>query len=412
MDHPWIATAFAAARPAAIAALHRCFGDMDLAEEAFQEACLKALRKWPESGPPRDPAAWLILVGRNSGIDGIRKRGREDALPEEIAIAPEEDAEAALAERIDRSDYGDDLLRLLFICCHRDLPATQQIAIALRIVCGLSVEQIAAAFLVKPAAMEQRITRAKRVVGKADVAFDAPGPVQRTERLHSVLSMLYLMFNQSYSAPSDAAPAAEPLCLESIRLARMLHDMFPDEPEAIGLLALLLLHHSRAPARFDALGEPVLLDAQDRGLWDRGPIAEGHRLVAHAFGMRRPGPFQLQAAIAALHCRSPSDDETDWPQIAQLYAVLEEMSPTPVVRLNRAIAIAKAQGPQPALELVEPLAEALDAYFHFHGTRGWLLARLGRKEEARDAFNRAIALARQPAEAVQIRRYLDGLDEG
>lgn len=409
MDHPGIATAFAAARPQAMAALTRYFSDIDLAEEAFQEACLRALRKWPDSGPPRDPAAWLILVGRNSGIDGIRKRGREDALPEEISVAPEDEGEAALAERIDHGDYGDDLLRLLFICCHRDLPATQQLAIALRIVCGLTVEQIAAAFLVKPTAMEQRITRAKRVVTGADVPFEAPGPVQRRERLHRVLSMLYLMFNEGYSAPADAAPATEPLCLESIRLAQLLHAMFPDEPEAIGLLALLQLHHARADARFNAIGEIMLLDEQDRARWDREKIADGLTLVARALRMHRPGPFQIQAAIAALHGRSASDAETDWPQIARLYEALEEMNPTPVVRLNRAVAVAKAIGPAPALELVEPLGEALDSYFHFHGTRGWLLARLGRTEEAREAYNRAIALARQPAEAVQIRRYLDGL---
>ncbi len=409
MENPWIATAFASARPAAIAALLRYFGDMDRAEEAFQEACLRALSKWPDSGPPRDPVAWLILVGRNSGIDGIRKSAREDALPEEIAPEPEVDVEAALTEHLDRQEYGDDLLRLLFICCHRDLPSTQQLALALRIVCGLSVEQIAAAFLVKPAAMEQRITRAKRLVGKAEIAFDPPGPIQREERLHTVLAMLYLMFNEGYSAPAEAAPATEPLCMEAIRLAQHLHDMFSEEPEVLGLLALLKLNHARALARFDDLGEVVLLDRQDRSEWSRPEIEQGLSLVARAFRMHRPGPFQLQAAIAALHCRAPRDEETDWPQIAKLYELLEEMNPSPVVRLNRAVAIAKALGPQPALELVEPLSDQLDAYFHFHGTRGWLLAQLGRRAEAGEAYNRAIAIARQPAEAIQIRRYLDEL---
>ena len=409
MDDPWIAAAFATARPPALAALFRTFQDIDLAEEAFQEACLRALSKWPDMGPPRDPTAWLIRVGRNAAVDGIRRRGRSTPLPEEIAPDGEDEQEA-LADRIDRMVYGDDLLRLLFVCCHRDLPSTQQIALALRVVCGLSVEQIAAAFLVKSAAMEQRITRAKRAVQKAEVAFEAPGTIQREERLRTVLAMLYLMFNEGYSAPADAAPATEPLCIEAIRLARLLHAMFPDEPEALALVALLELHHARAAARFNEQGEIMLLDEQDRGKWNRARITEALGLVADAYRMRRPGPFQVQAAIAALHCRAPSDAETDWPQIASLYTVLEDMNPTPVVRLNRAVAMAKADGPQPAFDLVETLGTTLDGYFHFHSTRGWLLARLDRADEARDAWNRALALARQPVEAIQIRRYLDRLE--
>jgi RNA polymerase sigma-70 factor (ECF subfamily) len=245
----------------------------------------------------------------------------------------------------------------------------------------------------------------------ADVAFETPGAIQREERLHLVLAMLYLMFNEGYSAPADVAPATEPLCLEAIRLARLLHDMFPDETETMGLLALLLLQQARAAARFNGIGEIMLLGEQDRSKWDRTMIADGLQLVARAFRMHRPGPFQIQAAIAALHCRAPSDAETDWAQIAQLYEVLEDMNPTPVVRLNRAVAVAKARGPEPALALIEPLAETLDSYFYFHGTRGWLLAKLGRTEEAHEAYNRAIGLARQPAEAVQIRRYLDELEK-
>jgi RNA polymerase sigma-70 factor (ECF subfamily) len=260
--------------------------------------------------------------------------------------------------------------------------------------------------------MEQRITRAKRTLQKADVRFETPGAIQREERLRSVLAMLYLMFNEGYSTPADAAPATEPLCTESIRLARLLHAMFPNEPEVLALVGLLELHHARAAARFNERGEIMLLDEQDRSRWDRNRIAEALGLVGEAWRMHRPGPYQVQAAIAALHCRAPSDEETDWSQIARLYAALEEMNPTPVVRLNRAVAVAKSEGPQPALDLIQPLGEALDSYFHFHGTRGWLLAKLGRNEEARTAWNQAIALARHPAEAIQIRRYLDTLDVG
>ena len=272
-DPAWINAAITAARPQAVGALLRYFRDLDTAEEAFQDACLRALKAWPQNGPPRDPAAWLIMVGRNAALDGVRKRARLTELPPEEMLSDLGDAEAGAADRVDQADYRDDVLRLLFICCHPDLPATQQIALALRIVSGLSVRQIARAFLVGEAAMEQRITRAKRIVGAGDAAFETPGPAERAERVAAVLAMLYLVFNEGYSAAGD--PARTGLSGEAIRLARLLLRLYPAEPEVMGLLALMLVQHARTPARFDAEGEIVLLEDQDRRLWDRRMIAEG-----------------------------------------------------------------------------------------------------------------------------------------
>src|SRR5262252_7598017 len=275
----WIGAALTSARPCAVSALLRYFRDLDTAEEAFQEACLRALQHWPQNGPPRDPAAWLIFVGRNIAIDAARRRGKQQPFPAEDVISDLSDAEAEVAEQIDGADYRDDILRLLFICCHRDLPTTQQVAVALRIVSGLSVKQIARAFLVSEAAMEQRITRAKNVIAAAGVPFETPGAVERAERLAAVAAMIYLIFNEGYSATEGPAGTRAPLCDEAIRLARLLLRLFQGEPEIIGLAALMLLQHARWPARFDADGNVVLLEDQDRSLWNRELIAEGLALV-------------------------------------------------------------------------------------------------------------------------------------
>ncbi|MFN3512042.1 MAG: RNA polymerase sigma factor [Phenylobacterium sp.] len=411
-DLAWIHAALAAARPQAVGALLRYFRDLDMAEEAYQEACLRALRKWPENGPPRDPTGWLILVGRNAAIDSVRRRERFQALPPEEAISDLEDVEAPLAERLDGSDYRDDVLRLLFICCHPELPATQQIALALRIVSGLSVTQIARAFLVGESAMEQRITRAKARIAQADTPFEAPGPVERAERLGAVAAMIYLVFNEGYSAPSGEAEARAPLCEEAIRLGRLLLRLFKTEPEIMGLTALMLLQHARARARFDAEGQAVLLEDQDRSLWDRKLIAEGLALIDKAVRHARRGPYQIQAAIAALHARAARPEETDWPQIERLYAALEEVAPSPVVTLNRSVAVSKVAGPEAALAMIEPLESRLSAYFHFHGARGAYLLQLGRKAQAREAFDKAISLAGTAAEAAHIRIHLDRLADG
>ena len=408
-DVAWISAAIGAARPQAVAALLRYFRDLDMAEEAFQEACLRALKAWPKNGPPRDPAAWLIFVGRNSGIDQVRKRARQAPMPEEDLVSDLGDAEADMAERLDGAHYRDDILRLLFICCHPDLPQTQQVALALRIVSGLSVKQIARAFVVSEAAMEQRITRAKARIADAGVPFETPGAVERAERLAAVAAMVYLVFNEGYSSAGAEASARAPLAEEAIRLVRLLLRLFPAEPEIMGLAALMLLQHARAPARFDADGALVLLEDQDRSLWRGEMIDEGLALVDKALRHGKPGPYQVQAAIAALHARAKRPEETDWREIDLLYALLERLQPSPVVTLNRAVAVAKLHGPEAALAMVEPLEERLSGYFHFHGLRGGLLMQMGRAGEARVAFDRAIALANTAAEAAHIRQHIDRL---
>ncbi|HEX4739977.1 MAG TPA: RNA polymerase sigma factor [Caulobacteraceae bacterium] len=404
-----IDAAITAARPQAVGALLRYFRDLDMAEEAFQDACLRALKAWPRNGPPRDPAAWLILVGRNSGIDAARRASRHAALPPEEAISELDDVEAPMAERLDGGDYRDDVLRLMFICCHPDLPPSQQIALALRIVSGLTVPQIARAFLVGDSAMEQRITRAKARIARADVPFDAPGPVERAERLGAVAGMIYLVFNEGYSAADDPRGARATLCGEAIRLARLLLRLFPAEPEVMGLLALMLLQHARAASRVDAAGQIVLLEDQDRSLWNPVMIGEGLALLDKAMRHRRRGPHQVRAAIAALHARASRPEETDWAQIERLYAALETLEPSPVVTLNRAVAVSKASGPADALAMIEPLQGRLAGYFYFFGVKGALLMQLGRAAEARAAFDRAIGLASTAAEAAHIRGHLDRL---
>jgi RNA polymerase sigma-70 factor (ECF subfamily) len=405
----WIDATLSGARPQAIAALLRYFRDLDTAEEAFQEACLRALRTWPKNGPPRDPTAWLIFVGRNAALDHVRRQKRLAPLPDEAALTDLGDVEVEAVDRLDASDYRDDVLRLMFICCHPDLPATQQIPLALRIVSGLTVREIARAFLVGEAAMEQRITRAKAKVAAAGVPFETPGPVERAERLAAVMAMVYLVFNEGYSAGAAEAAGRAPLADEAIRLARLLLRLFPAEPEVMGLGALLLLQHSRRNARFAADGSAVLLEDQDRGLWDRRQIDEALALIDKGVRHRRPGPYLVQAAIAALHARATRPEDTDWQEIDVLYALLERLQPSPVVTLNRSVAVARLRGPAAALDLIEPLADRLSGYFYFHGARGRFLSDLGRAAEAREAYGRAIGLAGTPAEAAHIRQHLDRL---
>jgi RNA polymerase sigma-70 factor, ECF subfamily len=408
-EHGWIGNLIAAARPQAMAALLRAFRNLDAAEEAFQEACLRALSLWPKNGPPRNAAAWLIMVARNAGIDTVRKLSRLQPLPPDETISDLADVEDAEADRIDEADYRDDILRLLFVCCHPELPATQQIALALRIVSGLSVKQIARSFLVTEAAMEQRITRAKSRIAGAHVPFETPGAVERGERLVAVAAMIYLVFNEGYTTNVAEHGTKAPLCEEAIRLARLLLRLFPTEPEIMGLAALMLLNHARAPARFDADGAAVLLEDQDRTLWDRRLITEGLALVDKSIRHRRHGPYQVQAAIAALHARAARFADTDWTEIGQLYGALERMQPSPVITLNRAVAVSRVRGAAEALAMIEPLAAKLGSYFYFHGARGAFLKELGRGEEARVAFDRAIALANTPAEAAHIRSQIERL---
>ena len=409
-DMEWTSQALSAARPRVVAALLRYFRDLDTAEEAFQDACLRALKAWPKNGPPRDPVAWLIFVGRNAAIDQVRRNARHQPLPDEQMLSDLDDAEEQIAARLDDSDYRDDILRLLFVCCHPDLPSTQQIALALRIVSGLSVRQIARAFLVGESAMEQRITRAKARIAQAGVPFDAPGAVERSERLASVAAMIYLVFNEGYSASGGDAAMRLPLCDEAIRLARLLLRLFAGEPEIMGLAALMLLQHARSAARFDGDGAVILLEDQDRGLWNGQMISEGLALIDKAMRHRQAGAYQIQAAIAALHARASRPADTDWAQIDLLYGALEKLQPSPVITLNRAVAVSKARGPEEALAMIEPLAPRLSGYFHFHGVKGGLLMQLARRAEAREAFSQAIALANTSAEAAHIRMHLDRLE--
>ena len=407
-DLGFIEAALISARPQAVAALLRYFRNLDSAEEAFQDASLRALKAWPKNGPPRDPAAWLIMVGRNAGIDRVRRTSKQVALPDDDVLSDLDDAEENAVERLDAADYRDDVLRLLFICCHPDLPPTQQVALALRIVSGLSVPQIARAFLVSESAMEQRITRAKAKIGAGAAAFETPGPVERSERFAAVAAMIYLVFNEGYSAgivSDDRAALAD----EAIRLARLMLRMFASEPEMMGLLALMLLQHARAPARFDVDGATVLLEDQNRKLWKQPLIAEALALIDKAMRHRRPGPYQIQAAITALHARAAKAEETDWAEIDALYSALERHTPSPVVTLNRAVAHAKLNGPEAGLAMIAALDQRLDGYFYFHGVRGAFLKQLGRNSEAREAFGRAISLANTPAEAAHIRQHLDSL---
>ena len=405
-DLSFIDAALTSARPQAIGALLRYFRDLDRAEEAFQEACLRALKTWPVNGPPRDPAAWLILVGRNFALDETRRFRRTEELPPEDMISDRDDAESDLAERLDSAHYRDDVLRLLFVCCHPDLPATQQIALALRIVSGLTVAQIARAFLVSESAMEQRITRAKSRIARAAVPFEAPGAIERATRLAAVAAMLYLVFNEGYSASGDGAAMRAALCDEAIRLARLLLRLFPAEPEIMGLAALLMLQHARAPARIDTDGSIVLLEDQDRSLWDAARIGEGTRILDRATRLRRPGPYQLQAAIAACHAAASEASDTDWAEIAVLYSALGRYEPSPVVHANRAVAVAKVEGPAAGLAILDELRGdgRAEGWHLLHACRADLLRRLGRTAEARDAYRAALALDPPPAE----REFLAG----
>ncbi|MEQ8347270.1 MAG: sigma-70 family RNA polymerase sigma factor [Sneathiellaceae bacterium] len=383
-----------ASRPKALATLVRLLGDFDLAEEAVQEAILRAVQAWPEAGRPGNPVAWLVQTGRRHAIDRIRRqavdrRSRQGLAPllEPAVEAPDEADAPAVLE--------DDLLRLIFTCCHPALAVEAQIALTLKTVAGLGLEEVASAFLLAPRAMEQRLTRAKRKIRDARIPYEVPQEGELASRRGAVLHCVYLIFNEGYRAAQGTELARDSLAEEAIRLARLLARLFRGAPEAGGLLALLLLTHARRPARTGRDGRIVLLEAQDRRLWDRAMIAEGRTLVDKTLRAGRPGPYQVQAAIAALHAVAPSVAETDWAEIALLYAALEEMQPSPVVTLNRAVALSRADGPAAGLDLLESLAgdAAMLRYAPFHGARAALLAESGDRDAARTAYERALFLS-------------------
>ena len=385
-----------------LATLIRVLGDFDLAEEALHDAFRAALEQWPREGVPRNPRAWLVSAGRFKAIDTLRRRARFDANLAEIAARL--DAVAPHAAALDDHGLEDDRLRLVFTCCHPALSPDAQVALTLREVCGLTTEEIARAFLTPAPTLAQRIVRAKAKIRDARIPYEVPAAEELVERLDAVLRVIYLVFNEGYSASSGAVVTRGDVAAEAIRLARLLAELLP-EPEVLGVLALMLLQDSRRAARTSPSGDIVVLEDQDRSLWNREAIAEGVALVERALAAGRFGPYALQAAIAALHAESATPAETDWPQIVALYDVLARLDPSPIVELNRAVAIAMRDGPAAGLTLVDAiLARGELADYHLaHAARADLCRRLGQVNDARSAYERALALATQAPE----RRFLE-----
>jgi RNA polymerase sigma-70 factor (ECF subfamily) len=378
------------------ATLVRLLGDFDLAEEALHEAFRAALEQWPREGVPQNPRAWLVSAGRFKAIDAIRRESRFDTLDEDkietLAVEPQPEKEA----------IEDDRLRLIFTCCHPALAPDAQVALTLREVCGLKTEEIAHAFLTPAPTIAQRIVRAKNKIRDARIPYEVPAPRELPERLEAVLRVLYLVFNEGYSPSSGEAVTRAELSQEAIRVGRLLVQLLP-EPEAMGLLALMLIQESRRAARTTPAGELVLLEDQDRSLWNRAMIDEGVRLTTEALKTRFFGPYCIQAAIAAVHAEAPSAKGTDWNEIIGLYDVLARFDPSPIVALNRAVAIAMRDGPPAGLAAVEPLLKPLSSYHLAHAVHADLCRRAGKKSEARASYQRALSLARQEPE----RRFLE-----
>ena len=391
-----------------LATLIRLLGDFELAEDALHDAFLAALKQWPRDGPPNNPRAWLISTGRFKAIDRLRGRARFDASLTVLA----EQIEARTRDRVEPvdEDIADDQLRLIFTCCHPALSPGARVALTLREVCGLTTEEIAHAFLTPTSTVAQRIVRAKTKIRDAHIPYQVPSQTDLPERLDTVLQVIYLVFNEGYSASSGTQLTRPDLSGEAMRLGRLLLELMP-EPEVVGLLALMLLHESRRPARTSPEGDLVLLEDQDRALWDQDLIAQGSALVERALSSRRFGPYTLQAAISASHANAPSASATDWGEIAGLYDLLLRLDPSPVVELNRAVAVAMRDGPLAGLALIDAILARGDlADYHLaHAARADLYRRLGRREEAKAAYRRALSLTQQEQERRFLERRIDEL---